>query len=46
MEDRGNDLAFGSDQLGFLIMEFHADHVMAEYCDADGNPEWSRRLDR
>lgn len=44
MKDRDNDLAFGEPTLGFLFMEFHEDKVVAEYCDADGNTEWTRTL--
>lgn len=44
MEDRDNDLAFGEATLGFLFMEFHENKVVAEYCDADGNTEWTRTL--
>ncbi|QDG50323.1 hypothetical protein FIV42_06120 [Persicimonas caeni] len=44
MKDRDNDLAFGEATLGFLFMEFHENKVVAEYCDADGNTEWTRTL--
>ena len=44
MKDRNNDLAFGEPTLGFLLVEFHEDKVVAEYCDADGNTEWTRTL--
>lgn len=44
MKDRDNDLAFGEPTLGFLYMEFHANKVVVEYCDADGNTEWTRTL--
>jgi hypothetical protein len=44
MKDRDNDLAFGEPTLGFLYMEFHENKVVAVYCDADGNTEWTRTL--
>jgi tartrate-resistant acid phosphatase type 5 len=40
---RGNDTAFEDDQKeGFLFMSFRRDQVLVEFCDADGNTEWSR----
>ena len=45
-EDRGNTLAFGSEELGFMLMEFEQDHARVEFCDADGNPEWERVIMR
>ena len=46
-EGRGNDLEFGEDQReGFLMMTFHHDRVEAEFCDADGNTEWSKVIMR
>ncbi len=42
MIDRGNDLAFASDQLGFLFMEFYPDRAHVEFCNAEGTPEWSQ----
>ena len=40
---RGNDLEFGDDQEeGFLFMAFQQDRVDIEFCDADGNTEWSK----
>ena len=44
---RGNDVAFADDtEEGFLFMEFHLDRVEVEFCDADGNTDWSRTIRR
>ncbi len=46
LENRRNELAFGSDQVGFLFLEFHQDYANVEFCDADGNTEWSQVITR
>ncbi len=40
VEDRENDLSFGSDQLGFLFLEFTPSEAHVEFCDVNGNTEW------
>ncbi len=40
--DRDNDLAFGSNQPGVLIMSFYTDRMEAEFCDDQGRPDWSQ----
>lgn len=44
IEDRGNKTAFSSDKLGFLFLEFRTDQVDVEFCDADGNTQWSKTI--
>lgn len=44
MKDRNNDLGFGEPTMGFLLLEFHENKVVAEFCDPDGNTEWTRTL--
>jgi tartrate-resistant acid phosphatase type 5 len=47
LEGRGNDTAFEDDsETGFLFMEFYRDRVEVEFCDADGNTDWSRTIIR
>ena len=47
LEGRGNDTAFEDDsETGFLFMEFYRDRVEVEFCDADGNTDWSRTITR
>lgn len=43
LEGRGNPVDFEDDQNeGFLFMSFKRDQVTVEFCDADGNVEWSK----
>ncbi len=47
LEGRGNDTAFEDDtETGFLFMAFYVDRVEVEFCDADGNTDWSRTIPR
>ena len=47
LEGRGNVSAFEDDtKEGFLIMEFHRDRVYVEFCDYDGQVDWSRTISR
>jgi hypothetical protein len=46
LQGRGNELDFGSEELGFLLLEFTRDRVRVEFCDADGAPEWAQEFAR
>ena len=46
IEDRDNDMAFASEEIGFMFLEFHHDHVHVEFCDANGDTTWERDLTR
>ena len=42
---RGNVTDFEDDRdEGFLFMSFYPDRVEVEFCDADGNTEWSKTI--
>ena len=43
---RDNDLDFGAETPGFALLEFHADHAVVEFCDADGETEWTKTIMR
>jgi len=44
IEDQGNATAFSSAELGFMFLEFRPGRVDVEFCDADGNTEWSKTI--
>ena len=44
---RGNQVDFEDDRKeGFLFMSFKRDQVTVEFCDADGNVEWSKVINK
>jgi tartrate-resistant acid phosphatase type 5 len=44
-ENRGNSVLFEDDQKeGFLFLEFHQDFVNVEFCDSDGQVDWSHQI--
>lgn len=44
--DRNNSLAFGEGTLGFLLITFTPEEAVAEFCDENGNIEWTYQIDR
>ena len=45
LEGRGNNTLFEDDSKeGFLFMEFHYDFVYVEFCDLNGNVDWSHTV--
>ncbi len=45
-QHESNTLDFGSEEPGFLFMELHPDRAIVEFCDADGNVEWTKTIQR
>ncbi|MFB6265037.1 MAG: metallophosphoesterase [Bradymonadaceae bacterium] len=44
LRERGNDPEFASDELGFLFIELRRDRGRVEFCNADGETDWSTHI--